>query len=39
MNGIASVGKGLFAKYSAALAFEDYRNMWMANLSAQTAAW
>ncbi len=39
MNAIKAIGQGLFDRYSAALAFRDYRNMWMANLSAQTAAW
>lgn len=30
---------GVLGRYTAALAFPDYRNMWLANLSAQTAAW
>jgi len=29
----------VFQRYASALAFPDFRKMWLANLSAQAAAW
>ena len=36
---IRRVARNVFYRYTAALEFRDYRRMWFANLSAQSAAW
>ncbi len=36
---LAAIGRSTFARYAAALEYRDYRNMWLANASAQAAAW
>ena len=36
---VRSVVRSIFYRYTAALEFRDYRRMWLANLSAQSAAW
>ncbi|MBI2935411.1 MAG: MFS transporter [Chloroflexi bacterium] len=39
MVNLAEVGRSTLARYIAALEYRDYRTMWLANLSAQAAAW
>ena len=36
---LAAIGRSTFNRYGTALEHRDYRNMWLANASAQAAAW
>lgn len=39
MKALASIGQTVFGRYLVALQYPDFRTMWLANLSAQAAAW